>query len=76
MRHLCQLFSFDFLEISLLSCRVACSTLLGALVTLPGGSDRFPPYSIGTRVIAVPVAVVTPVAQEEHLPAMGAGHDA
>jgi len=60
----------------LLACRVACSTLLGVLITLPGGPDRFPPCSIGTRVIAVPVAVVTPPAQEEHLSAMGAGHDA
>jgi hypothetical protein len=76
MRHLCDFCSFDLLEILLLPCGVVLSALLGSLVPPPSGPDQCTPCRIGTRLSAVPIAVVTPAAQEEHLPAPGADHEA
>jgi hypothetical protein len=73
MRHLC---SFAPIEISLLSRGAVGPPSRGTPIASSGGSIRCSPGSGGTRLLAIPVTVVTAAAQVECQPAATADDEA
>jgi ABC-type spermidine/putrescine transport system permease subunit II len=73
MRHLRGLAS---IEVPLVSRRVVSAASLRALIATAGCADRFASSDLGAVFAAVPIAVVAPTAEEEHLPTPNAADEA